>query len=89
VGLAAGGLLTALMGGPPSGPVAAIFPPWWDRTRVVEAAAEGGTVLRLGPAKFVVFVVPDDVRGRERLWRAGAWLLLTPRGRTGCDWVTN
>jgi hypothetical protein len=35
-----------------------------------------------------VFVAPDDVRGRERLWRAGAWLLLTPRGGAGCDWVT-
>jgi hypothetical protein len=85
VGLAACGLLTALMGGPASGPVAAVFPPWWGGTRTVAAAAEGGAVMRLGLLNFIVLVVPDDQRGRERLWRAGAWLLLNPRGLSGCS----
>jgi hypothetical protein len=34
-----------------------------------------------------VLVVPDDQHGRRRrqlLWRAGAWLLLNPRGLIGC-----
>ncbi len=84
IGLAVGGLLTALAGGAASGPVAAVFPPWWNATRSVDAAAEGGAVLRLGMAHFIVFVAPDEMRGRERLWRAGAWLLLNPRGLAGC-----
>jgi hypothetical protein len=84
VALAACGLLTALMGGPASGPLAAVFPPWWDGIRTVNAAVKAGTVLRLGPLNFVVLVSPDDPHGRERLWRAGAWLLLNPRGLPGC-----
>jgi hypothetical protein len=68
-----------------------VFPPWWGAIRAVDAAAEGGAVLHLGPTDFVVFVAPDAVLGRERLWRAGAWLLLNPRGLIGCGakpWVT-
>jgi hypothetical protein len=84
VALAVCGLLAALIGGPVSGQVAAVFPPWWDRMRTVNAAAEGGSVLRLGPLNFVVLVAPDDLHGREQLWRAGAWLLLNPRGLSGC-----
>jgi hypothetical protein len=83
-GLAAGGLLTALLAGPASGPVAAVFPPWWDGTRAVKAASEGGAVLRFGLTNFVVLVEPEDRNGRERLWRAGAWLLLNPLGLSGC-----
>jgi hypothetical protein len=84
MGLAAGGLLMALMGGPVLGPVAVIFPPWWNAMRAVSAAAEGGAVLGLGGANFIVFVLPDETHGRERLWRAGAWLLLDPHGLAGC-----
>jgi hypothetical protein len=84
VALASCGLLTALMGGPASGPLAAVFPPWWDGMRTVSAAAEAGTMLRLGPLNFVVLVAPDNPHGRQRLWRAGAWLLLNPRGLPGC-----
>ena len=85
VGLAACGLLMALIGGPASGPVAAVFPPWWGGMHAIDAAAEGGAVLRLGLLNFVVLIVPDDQHGRERLWRAGAWLLLNPRGLSGCS----
>ena len=83
-GLALFGLLTALMAGPASGPVAVVFPPWWDGTHAVSAAAEGGAVLRLGRKNFAVLVAPDGSQGRQRLWRAGAWLLLDPRGIAGC-----
>jgi hypothetical protein len=85
VALAAFGLFAALMGGPVSGQVAAVFPPWWDAMRSVNAAAEGGSVLRLGPLNFVVLVVPEVLHGRERLWRAGVWLLLYPRSLPGCS----
>ena len=83
-GLAVGGLFAAALGGTARGPVAVVFPPWWGAIRAVEAAAEGGSVLRLGPVDFVVFVAPDEARGRERLWRAGAWLLLDPHRLIGC-----
>ncbi len=84
-GLAVGGLLAALTGGPASGPVAAMFPPWWDASRAVAAAAQGGLVLRLGLTAFVVVVVPDEAQGRDRLWRTGAWLLLAGNGLAGCE----
>jgi hypothetical protein len=77
------GLFAALMSGPGSGPVAAIFPPWWTEARALEAAARAGPVLRIGMAN-IVLVLPDAANGRSRLWRAGAWLLLTPRGFAGC-----
>jgi hypothetical protein len=87
-GLAAGGLLAALSGGAASGPVTAVFPPWWDATRAVEAAAAGGAVLRLGGTGFAVLVAPDGTSGRERLRRAGAWLLLDPGGLAGCGFLS-
>nr|WP_294503782.1 hypothetical protein [uncultured Rhodopila sp.] len=83
-GLAAGGLFAALSGGPAGGPVAAVFPPWWDAARAVRAAAEGGAIVRLGLAPFIVLVAPGDTGGRDRLWRAGAWLLLGKNGTAGC-----
>jgi hypothetical protein len=83
-GIAAGGLLVALTGGAASGPVMAIFPPWWDARRAVEAAASGGAVLRLGGTGFAVLVATDGGQSRERLWRAGAWLLLDPGEFAGC-----
>jgi hypothetical protein len=88
-GLAAAGLLAALPSGPASGPVAAVFPPWWDAGRTFQAAAEGGPILRLGAARFVVLVAPLGASGRERLRRAGAWLLLSPLGLSGCRSTIN
>lgn len=88
LGLAAAGALAALLVGPVVGPVAAVFPPWWDAGRVLKAAAEGGPVMRFGDTRFVVLVVPDGPAGRDRLWQAGAWLLLNPLGLTGCSSLT-
>jgi hypothetical protein len=87
-GLAGGGLAMALVAGPATGPVAAVFPPWWDATRAVEAASEGGSVLRFGLTDFIVLVGPDEPLGRDRLRLAGAWLLLNPRGLAGCGSAT-
>ena len=76
--------MIALTGGAASGPVTAVFPPWWDARRAVEAAASGGAVLRLGGTAFAVLVLPDGTPGLERLRQAGAWLLLDPGGFAGC-----
>jgi hypothetical protein len=56
--------------------------------RAVNTAAEGGAVLRLGLMNFVLLVLPDDQHGRQLLRRAGAWLLLNPRGLIGCGLPT-
>jgi len=86
--LATLGLFAALLGGSGVGPVAAVFPPWWEATRSLEAAAEGGSILGLSPLSFVVLVLPDEPHGRDRLWRAGVLLLLNPYGRAGCGHST-
>ena len=87
VALAAGSLLAsgALALGPPaSGPVAALFPPWWSATRALVAAASAGTPVRFGAAAFVVVVMPDTQDAASRLRRAGAWVLLDPQALGGC-----
>jgi hypothetical protein len=87
-GLAVGGLAAALLASPPPGPVVALFPPWWSSAHVMKAAAGGGRVLRLGLMESVVLIAPEGPDGRDKLWRAGAWLLLAPNGLAGCG-LTN
>lgn len=87
-GVATGGMLAALMAGPTSGPVVAVFPPWWDAAHSIASAASGGSVLGLGLRDFVVLLAPDEIGGRQRLWHAGAWLLLNPSGLVGCAVTT-
>jgi hypothetical protein len=58
-----------------NGPVAALFPPWWDAQRVFIAAGAAGPVMRFGALKFIVIVASND---QARLRAAGAWLLLDP-----------
>lgn len=84
LGLAAIGLLAVLPNAPESAAVAVVFPPWWDASRTLLAAAQAGPVLRLGAARFVVLVGPLAPPARERVRRAGAWLLLSPLGLAGC-----
>ena len=88
VATATGGLLAALTAGPASGPVAAVFPPWWDGAHAIAAAATGGPVLRMGLRDFVVLVAPEEPNGRQRLRHAGAWLLIDPSSLAGCTIVT-
>ena len=88
VATATGGLLAALTAGPDSGPVAAIFPPWWDGAHAIAAAATGGPVLAIGLRDFVILVAPDRPNGRQRLRHAGAWLLIDPSSLAGCTIAT-
>src|ERR1700678_1920652 len=82
-GLVGFGLFAALISGPTSGPVAAVFPPWWNASRALNAAAQAGVVLQVGMAN-VIFVLPDPANGRSRLWQEGVWLLLSTRALVGC-----
>ena len=73
--------LSLSMAPPAAGPVAAVFPPWWDSAQVLQAAAAAGPVVRFGALPFIVVVVPEH---RHLLRPAGAWLVLDPRALGGC-----
>lgn len=77
----------------PGGPVAALFPPWWDASRAFRATVLAQAVMvRAGawPALVVAADAPD-VAGAggpglgERLQAAGAWLILDPQSLRGCS----
>jgi hypothetical protein len=68
---------------PTSGPVAAVFPPWWTAGRALLAAAKAGPVVRFG-ASFVVIVVPDVRHPVSALRHGGAWFVVNPQLLGGC-----
>jgi len=82
IAIGVGALFAALPSAPVQGPVAAVFPPWWDAGMIFDAASQSGLVLGFGAAPFVVLVAPNDARGQDTLRQAGAWLL--PAGLFGC-----
>jgi hypothetical protein len=85
--LAAGSVLAALamtLQPPESGPVAAVFPPWWSATQALVAAASAGTPIRFGATGFVVVILPDTQGAVGRLRQAGAWAVLDPLALGGC-----
>ncbi len=84
----------------PGGPVAAVFPPWWDARRSFEATALAQAVMVRAGAWPAVVVAADALPGGdgppgagaarvpglgERLRAAGAWLILDPRSLGGCS----
>ncbi len=77
LGVALASTLTPL----PTGPVAAVFPPWWDAVTSFASAGTAGPVMRFGAFPFIVIVMAAD---RNQLRSQGAWLLLDPRALGGC-----
>ncbi len=73
--------LAAMLAPAASGPVAAVFPPWWAPAHSFAAAGAAGPVIRFGAFRFIVIVAAAD---REILADRGAWLLLDPRAVGGC-----
>jgi hypothetical protein len=65
---------------PVSGPVALIFPPWWNAGRAMLAAAGAGAIVRFGAAPFIVVIIP----GPGAPANTGAWLRLDPLHLGGC-----
>ncbi len=78
LGMALGASLAPL----PAGPVAAIFPPWWDAGRTFASASAAGPVIRFGAFPSVVIVMARD---RSVLRSRGAWLILDPVAAGGCS----
>lgn len=68
----------------PDRPMLAVFPPWWERTRTLQALIDAdGSLVGIGawPDMLVAGSGPGVAR---RLRRVGAWLLLDARNSAGC-----
>lgn len=78
-------LVAALGEAPAQGPVAAVFPPHWDRARLARAVAEADAALvRFAPAPGLVVAAPGP-EGRSALRAAGAVMFLDPVVAGGCS----
>ncbi|WP_193184442.1 hypothetical protein [Nisaea sediminum] len=65
--------------------VAAIFPPWFDKSSVLGAVSEaGGSMLRHGGTNNIALVRLERPDASERLRNAGAWAVVDPGGLFGC-----
>jgi hypothetical protein len=74
----------------PDSAVAAVFPPWWDRSRAATAIASAdGLILRSGAIDTILVVrpgpvVPGSVQLADRLRAAGALLVINADAARGC-----
>lgn len=82
--VAVGGAAETPFASPGAATVAAVFPPWWTKVQVWGAARAVGAVSAAGASPFVLMVhsATPDLAVRAR--RAGALLVLDPRGFAGC-----
>jgi len=82
----AGLMLTAPVD--PGRTIAAIFPPWFDKTAVLGSVAlAGGTILRHGGTDSVALVRLEHPDAAERLRKSGAWAVVDPGGLFGCTGI--
>jgi hypothetical protein len=88
LGLALAGLIALgwLQSRPQAGAeVAAIFPPWTTQQAAFFSVLEaGGLVVRQGIADTVLVVHGEEPRLIDRLYAAGAWVVVDPRAFGGC-----
>lgn len=63
---------------------AGVFPPWWSRHQVMQAAAAAGQVRDLGAAPFIIVIRDPEGRAAEKLRRAGALFSVAPAGSAVC-----
>jgi hypothetical protein len=65
--------------------VAAIFPPWWNGARAMDAAATAGDIAGAGAHPSILIVSSDAPGLAARLRDAGAMILLSPGLAGLCD----
>ena len=92
--LGAAGLLTAswiavavltLQVRPGTEVVAVAFPPWWDESHAITAAASAGAaIVRMTALPSLLIVRPDGQDGLARLHSAGAWFAMDPQAVAAC-----
>lgn len=87
LGLAAASAIVLLATGsrsPDAREAAGVFPPWWSRSQVMQAAAAAGQVRDLGAAPFIIVIRDPEGRAAEKLRHAGALFSVAPAGSAVC-----
>ena len=65
--------------------VAVAFPPWWDESHAITAAASAGAaIVRMTALPSLLIVRPDGQDGLARLHKAGAWFAMDPQAIAAC-----
>lgn len=73
----------------PGAAVAAVFPPWLDKSEILGAvSAAGGRMLRHGGIQSVALVRLESPDVAQQLKNAGAWAVVAPAGLFGCVGLT-
>jgi hypothetical protein len=86
IGALYAGARTGLTPKDPAQGVAVIFAPWTSANQAFsQAVATGGRFVRFGALPFVAVVIPDDAAYPERMFGAGAWLVVNAQGPGGCS----
>lgn len=77
IGLAALSMAAVAQAGAGDAATAAgVFPPWWSRATVLDAASQAGGIVAVGGAPFVVIIHSGSGPAAPRLRAAGALLSL-------------
>ncbi|MFT8789259.1 hypothetical protein [Komagataeibacter saccharivorans] len=85
--LAVGSLVVILgihLSPPDQGPLALVFPPWWDGQHARQAAGSVGRVIGTGAVASIVIIEPRGNMARGDAIKSGAILVLNPQAMTGC-----
>ena len=65
--------------------VAVAFPPWWDQSHAITAAASAGAaIVRMTALPSLLIVRPDGQDGLARLHDAGALFAMDPQAIAAC-----
>lgn len=66
--------------------VAVIFAPWTSASQAIsKAVASGSRFVRFGGLPFIAVVIPDDAAYADRMFGAGAWLVVDSQAPGGCS----
>jgi hypothetical protein len=70
----------------PSQGVAVIFAPWTVAESTLARSVEGGgRFVRFGGLPFIAVVIPDNENYPDRMFDAGAWLVVDPQTLAACS----
>jgi hypothetical protein len=70
----------------PSQGVAVIFAPWTVAEKTLARSVEGGSrFVRFGGLPFIAVVIPDNASYPDRMFDAGAWLVVDPQTLAACS----
>jgi hypothetical protein len=86
IGTLYAGARTGLTPRDPARGVAVVFAPWTPANETLSQAVAGGSsFVRFGGLPFVAVVIPDDATYSDRMFSAGAWLVVDPLALAACS----